>query len=402
MMTQDDLLSMLAEELSASSQAMYRAQAAAMLLDVTLPAECMWICWDLHMWARQHLGQAVPSEVAGMTDPPGGGDPMQRRTFLFLSASLIGAAVDPLTFAPNEPGTVVAMERVLGWYRRQVETAPAFQVWRGLSRHAQSARSLASNATDPDAKVALRAVAAEADARAGFSAAYDHANPSAANDHLRDAVGDAEQARDPALVAWVLATAASTHSISGRPAQAVTQAGRAVEWARQSQSACVLAFAQAEQAMAYGNLRDQASAMELLGLARVTLARRGQGGPEPAYAAGMDMARLDGREALLHLWAGQWSAAELSVLGALKGRPGPDGHRAVLLADLARCTLASEHPEVDRACDLAAQSLAMSARLGSHMRAKRVTSLLEPLAPYQDVPAVRELRAQLAAATPIG
>lgn len=401
-MTDPTLDELLRADLQVAVDAMTRATATAQLLGMALPPQCQWVCWELPLWTRTQLGSTLaPTGYR----PAGGDDPMHRRVFLAIAATLGGAAlVEELervdAAAPHAPPqAAVTLADTLAWYRARTETLPAADLYRGLARLAAATRELARHAADAGVLAGLRATAAEADARAGWVAAYDLANPQSAAWHLGSALQAAVATGDGALHGWTLGMAASVANCQRRARDAQALATDGARRARRAASTTVRAYCLAEAGMAAGNARQERDALSLLDAARAQRAEQAAG-PEPAYLH-LDVARLDGRLALLYRWFGQHELAAELLEGALRHRPAGDGHRAVLLADLAGALLDKPSPDVDRACDLAAQSLAIGVQLGSYLRTRRVTDLLGPLEAWKDHQSVKELREQLAAATPI-
>jgi hypothetical protein len=224
---------------------------------------------------------------------------------------------------------------------------------------------------------------------------FDLGNHQAASDHYETARAAAHEAHDTELGAFVLCNMSHLATWRRQPRIGIDHALAAMGWANQTDDRRLQAYANDVAARAFAMDGQTWAAFNALDQARQALDEPNDRSATHVYFFGVG--QLASTESTCHFYLGQSDlgadAAERALVDIDKSFV---RNLAMTSLRLGVCRLRSERPDISGG----AAAIADAARLASHNRSARLVGQLRAgwreLAPWQDVPEVKEVRDQLA------
>jgi hypothetical protein len=233
----------------------------------------------------------------------------------------------------------------------------------------------------------------------GRLAFFDLDDPLTARAYYTVAYEAAIQASDEALAAAALSHLAFAPAKEGDSSAAVAYLGDAMTHARRAGVPVVTSWLSAVESEVLCDT-DPTAALRALDHAQLSL-DHAEDGETPEWFDYYSPARLEGFRGNALLRTGQPDRARTALDGALSGvEPRAVKQRALIRADIAEAWLVSSRRDVDRACDLAAESAADLATAGYATGVDRLRRLRCRLSPWERTRAVRQLDDALALLLP--
>jgi hypothetical protein len=364
---------------------------------------------------------ALPSALDGrpvgpgaMTSPRDTG-PLERRMFLRMMATgglgttagtgggagdapwerLSAALTRP---APVDAGRVGELSlRTAGLYGLE-ERVPARALMPRVADHLGTVTRLLETAPPSVHRCRLTATAGETSALAGWLA-YDLGDPAAARSYYRVAAQAAVDAGDDALSACVLGYESYLAGAEGRPDDACALLARARRHAMRGSSPVTRSWLAAREAEEQATRGDAHAAMNALDAAEDAFAASSPEA-ERVWTAFFDRARLDGMRVSTFVRLRQTTMARQAAYCALRSLgPSPTKKRAVVLADAAEAH--AQQGDVEEACRLAADALAVVAQTDFSIGLDRLRRLSGRLDRWRALSPVRDLNDQIRAIAPV-
>jgi tetratricopeptide (TPR) repeat protein len=327
---------------------------------------------------------APPAQAAG--SPRGPRSPLWERLSIALGSP---GSVNPAT--PQLLATVTDN------YRRLSQTVPASELLGAAIGHLRLATSLLPGPHPTALRRQLIAAGGEAAGLVGwlFFSMNDHATARA---YYKAAFQAVREAEDAELGAWVLGSMSLLETHSHRARQATTLARRAQTHANSHASSTTRSWLAAVEAEACANLGEAKAALSALERAELGL-RRAPSEDTPRFISFFDQARLAGYEGICHVRLGRPERAQAKLTEALEGlNPTDVKHRAIVITDLASAHV--QKREVDEACGLAGQALAIVTEKQFAKGRQRIRDFRTRLEPWNGTRAVKDLDEQLLATAP--
>jgi transcriptional regulator with XRE-family HTH domain len=223
---------------------------------------------------------------------------------------------------------------------------------------------------------------------------FDLNNCDAASDYYETARAAAHEAHNTELGAFVLCNMSHLATWRKQPRTGIDHALAAIGWANQTDDARLQAYAYDVAARAYAMDHQDRATLHAIDQARAALATADSRRTTHAYF--FSAGQLASTESVCYLQLGR---AYQGVEAAERSLTGIDGsfvrNLALTSLRLGICHLHSDKPDVERG----AAAIADAARLASHNRSARLVDRLHwgwrELEPWQDAPAVRDVREQM-------
>ncbi|MBX6388585.1 MAG: helix-turn-helix transcriptional regulator [Frankia sp.] len=273
------------------------------------------------------------------------------------------------------------------------ERVPAKTLMPRVSGHLGTLTQLLESTSRSPVRRQLASTAGETAALAGWLA-FDMGDTTTALSYYRVAIEAAREADDNELWACVLGYESYQPGAAGRPDQAcalLTEAQRRAGPAASGLTAAWLAGREAEEQATRG---DSRAALTALDRARDAFDRAGR--EERVWTGFFDRGRLDGLRVTTYLRLRRPAAASLAASDALRAAgPAATKKRSLLLGDVAEVYV--QRRDIDAACQLAADALAIVAQTDFSLGLARVQRVRERLSPWQSSQPVRDLDEQLRA-----
>jgi transcriptional regulator with XRE-family HTH domain len=301
---------------------------------------------------------------------------------------LLARALDASTV--GAPSLDLLEAAVADFARRYPSAAPA-DLLGPVRRHYQDAVRLLAGPLRVAHRRRLSAVAGVLAGVAG-SLSFDLKDQARAPAYFRVARQAAEEAEDRDLAAWALATWSLMPTYNGDTAEALRLIEAAQTAGGRELSPTRGAWLAALEAKAHAGLRDARRSAVALGRAERSLSRPGSVGNRLGTDF-FDAPRLVGFQGASFLLLRQPEAARRALVDVLALRSPTD----VKGRSLARLDLAAAHiqdREVEQACATIVEALSIPAAHQVDPIRRRGRAVLADLAPWDDHPAVRDLREQ--------
>lgn len=287
--------------------------------------------------------------------------------------------------------TVHNLEAVTAAYRRMYHTVGAHDLIDGVAQHVLTTRGFWRRASDPAFRRSLAATTSEIAMLAGRMSFFDLGRPSEAEPHYQTALEAAQEAEDRALQAVVLGNKSFIARNAGDFAGALHLLGRAKALA--ADELTVRSWATALEAMTQAWAQQPSLSLEAMEKAEIVLAEA-RADQRPAWFDYYDHSRLAGFKGLMRIRLNQPDAAQASLDEAITAlTPDAAKQRACYLADQA--TVYANEGQVEEACELGMQALAILETVEYATGVQRVRDLRARLKPYHNHAAVADLTEQL-------
>lgn len=333
---------------------------------------------------RATAGLPGTAQAAGA--PRGAQSPLWERLSIALGSP---GSVNPLT--PQLLATITDN------YRRLSQTVPAGELLAAVIGHLQLATSLLPGPHPTALRRRLIAAGGEAAGLAGwlFFSMNDHATARA---YYKAAFQAVREAEDTELGAWVLGSMSLLETHSHRAREAATLARRAQTHANSHASSTTRSWLAAVEAEACANTGEAKATLSALERAYAAL-EQARSEDAPRFISFFDHARLAGYEGICHVRLGHPERAQAKLTEALEGLSPTDvKHRAIVVTDLASAHV--QQREVDEACRLASQALAIVTEKQFAKGRQRIRDFRTRLEPWKGTRAVKDLDGQLLATAP--
>jgi len=338
-----------------------------------------------------------------------------RRSVLRATAALPGTAQvagvprgaqsplwERLSIALGSPGSVnpatpQLLATITDNYRRLSQTVPASELLAAVIGHLQLTTSLLPGPHPSALRRQLIAAGGEAAGLVGwlFFSMNDHTTARA---YYRAAFQAVREAEDAELGAWVLGSMSLLETNSHRAREAITLARRAQTHANSHASSTTKSWLSAVEAEACANVGEAKATLSALERAEDAL-EGAQSQDAPRFISFFDQARLAGYEGICHVRLGRPERAQAKLTEALEGLcPTDVKHRAIVITDLASANV--QQREVDEACRLAGQALAIVTEKQFAKGRQRICDFRTRLEPWKGTRAVKDLDEQLLATAP--
>ena len=296
------------------------------------------------------------------------------------------------------PTTIAGLEQVTRGFREMYHASAGADILPGVADHAKLACGWLRGSSKTKDRQRIGVTAGEVVLLAGRILFFDRGDHASALPYYEEALGITEAVGDGALQACVLAHMSRLPATNGRVREALDFLDGAQRLAAQHGSALLRAWIAAVEAKTHATAGDVEHAKAALDSAKNLLSEQGAH-PDPAWLDYFDWSRLHGFEGFC-LRVKQPEAAQIALrtgLALLEQQAIKE--RACLLADLAATHLPLEQPdtawavaEVEEACRIARQSVALLAETGYATGLQRIDELRAWLTPrHGAVAAVREL-----------
>jgi len=366
-------------------------------------------------FVEEEAPRPVPAtSVPAMAGIPGAVDAtsgVERRAFLRIVAAAGGVAAGGVGMADDEPWNRLSAalrrqnvvtpavvdemsQRTAGLYGLE-ERVPAHALMDRVRTHLSGLSQLLETSSRGPVRRDLAVTAGETAALAGWLAFDMHDTPSA-RAYYRVAVEAAREADDTALWACVLGYESYAHTMSGRPDQACALLEQAQRRTGGDSDAGMtrawLAAREAEEQAARG---DTPAALRALERAHSAF-DRGAPDSERVWTQFFDRGRLDGLTLTTFTRLRRRAEArDAAERGLREAGPAATKKRSLLLGDVAEIHL--QNGEVDEACRLAADALAIVAQTDFSMGLAKVKRLRGRMRPWEGRQSVRDLDEQMRA-----
>jgi hypothetical protein len=317
-------------------------------------------------------------------------DVVRRRALLAYSGTLDGGAGLEILVGERHLSMVDVMvaQQVAQRLHHTDESIPVAQLHVGLARHALAVDRLARRAEDPKMLAGLLRALALTQAIRGFVAVYDRADYPHATACFRIALQAAWELDDPVVMGLVCQRMSDAARHAGDCHLALEHARAGSRLVGRADLA-LQATLQLAIAYAHDGLGQTRAALHALDAGQHLI-------ESPQLRASpwmrMDPARFAGCRGFTEAVCRLPEQATVSLRTGIHALPAGNGHRAVLLALLARVRFAQEDPE--QAAQLVGEALAVARQLESRSRLAAVCILDPYLRRYRTVPEVRELADQ--------
>jgi transcriptional regulator with XRE-family HTH domain len=353
----------------------------------------------------------VPAVAVAGTGMDGDAAGVERRAFLRIVAAAGGVAAGGVGVAENEPWDRLSAalrrqnivtqsvvdemaQRTAGLYGLE-ERVPAHALMDRVRAHLGNLSQLLENSSRGPVRRELAATAGETAALAGWLA-FDMRDGPSARAYYRVAVEAAREAEDNALWACVLGYESYQQTMNGRPDQAcalLEQAQRRMGGDTGTvMTRAWLAAREAEEQAARG---DAPAALRALDRAHNAF-ERGTPDTDRVWTQFFDRGRLDGLTLTTFTRLRRRAeAADAAARGLREAGPAATKKRSLLLGDAAEIHL--QNGEVDEACRLAADALAIVAQTDFSMGLAKVQRLRGRMRPWEGRQSVRDLDEQMRA-----
>lgn len=292
------------------------------------------------------------------------------------------------------PRTIAGLECVTQGYRQLYHTTAGADLFAGVAQHAELAGRMlqgARKAKQPQRR-RLAAAVSEIALLAGRILFFDLDDPAGTLPYYQVALETAEEAKDPALQACVLAHMSRLPATQGRTREALDFLEGARRKAALSGSSLLQAWVASVLAKTLACAGEVDGSVQALDQAEALLAEPGAE-PDPVWLDYFDQSRLHGfRGFCLRVERPEAAQAALQQGLALLD-PLATKERACLLADLAATYLPMK--EIEEVCRIAGQSLTLLAETEYATGLQRISDLHGRLRAWEDLPEVRGLREQL-------
>ncbi|WP_131747108.1 helix-turn-helix transcriptional regulator [Frankia sp. Cppng1_Ct_nod] len=331
---------------------------------------------------------------------------VERRSFLRMVAAAGGVAATPVTFdtepwerlsAALRQQSVVTTSTVddlsahtAGLYGLE-ERVPARALMDRVTTHLGTLSVLLETSPRSTIRRGLTTTAGETAALAGWLA-FDMGNNSNALAYYRVAVEAAREADDNALWACVLGYESYQPGISGRPDQACALLTEAQRRAGQGGSMMTRAWLAAREAEEQAARGDGNAALRALDRATDAF-DRADPECERAWTQFFDRSRLDGIRITTFTRLRRPEAAYAAAESLRTVNLASTKKRSLLLGTIAEVHL--HRREIEQACQLAADALAIVAQTDFSLGLARIRRIYDQLRPWQAVQSVRDLDEQL-------
>ncbi len=351
---------------------------------------------------------APPVELTAAPDI----EDMQRREFIRKLATTFGTVVmpyglEPLSLQPWEqlskalrrppgidPGAVAELESATAGLHLLVEKIPSRELADRVLRHLSVLSHLLQFSPSADLRRRLAAAAGETAALAGWLA-FDLRDHGRARAFYGVALEAAREAGEGPLEACVLGYQSYLVTAEGSHQEAIQVLAEAVRRAGSDYPATRswLIGRVAEEQAAIG---QEVPALDALELACVEF-ERSQPEEECSWTRFLDRSRFMSLQVATYGRLGRTAEARAAGDRALESLAGEDlKKRAIVLADVAAAR--ADEGELELACELGAQALAIGLRTQCRLGMQHVRDLRQRLEPWRDLPSVRRLEEQLVAA----
>jgi len=295
--------------------------------------------------------------------------------------------------------TLAALEAITqncwGVYRA---TTTKIDLLSGVVGHLQTVRRLLHHAPSPKAEQRIWSMVSHTAQIAG-EVVFDVQDCDLASEYYQLAIDAAQLAGDTALRAVALGRQGFLPVYQHEFQEALPILEEAAKTALHSATPTARAWIAMMQAEAFANLGEAEACMRAIGYAEDTLA---QARPkEDSLGTGFTYLTLVGYRGICHLRLREADAArrkdaevaQQSFEESLTAFVQPTRRRAILLSDLA--TSLAYQGEVEEACRIASECLALAGQTRSTRAAQRLSEFHRNLAPWRQEACVKEFRRQL-------
>lgn len=290
-----------------------------------------------------------------------------------------------------DSAAVEQLESITASYWRLRDASAPKDVLAGVSAHLGTFTRLLQDAPASKVRVKLCSAAGRASLVAG-QLSFDLNDYASARAYYRTAVQAAGEAEDHGLAAVALGRAAFTYTEAGQAENALTLAKEGQAHAAKKSNPVERSWLDAIGAEAYAHLREASLCQKAMDVAAATVASV----PSEAdrYWTGFNASRLADYRGACYVKIGE----PLKALEALSeveatGESWSPLRRSRRLTDMAAAYL--QLGEVEEACRLASESLAMARAVHSVTVIPRLKKVRQGLEPWRDTATVREFDAQL-------
>jgi transcriptional regulator with XRE-family HTH domain len=328
-----------------------------------------------------------------------------RRTFLRQAAVVAGAVAvsRPLELLDQQPweqlsvalkratavdpALVDRLEEMTGEFYRSEEQVPARELLGGVTHHLGRLIGLLQNSPSGVARRRLTRTAGETAALAGWLS-FELGDGAATRGYYDAAIDAAKEVDDRALCAWVLGMMSFRSRAIGDQPTALALVRDAQRAGGRSAPATTRSWLAALEAEAHAGMGDARATRTAIGRADAAFSKARRD-TDPSWMVFFDRSRLDGMKvaSLVRVEPRAAQAASKEALAALQ--PSMTKKRSIILADLAFAYV--QQGEIEEACRLAGQALAIVGHTESAVGLQRVRELRQRLEPWKDTRPVRQL-----------
>jgi len=323
-------------------------------------------------------------------------DDVERRQLLLIfgraaTAGLLASTLQPLrglaSAAPIGIDTLEAAMTISKSYRRLWATTPAEDLRDLVLGHLRLISRLLASATSETDRASLAAAASDA-CLVAASVAEDCWDLAGAQQHYQDAQTYAERSDDPMLQAYAAGCMSYWATMRGSGTEAVKAIQRAKRFLSPSAPPAAHASIAIREATAHAVAHDEPAMSSALLRAEKAFDEQGTSDP-----AGWSWGLLNGEKISRYRGFGAVSLKrpETAVPALKEGLdslgPAPNKTRQYAMSKMAEAYV--QTGDVEQACDLGAQALAMAVQLGDTLGVMAVRQVRVQLTPLQATPAVK-------------
>ncbi len=276
------------------------------------------------------------------------------------------------------------------------ERVPAHRLMERVTTHLGTLSRLLETSPRSAMRRTLTVTAGETAALAGWLA-FDMHDNSRASAYYRVAAEAAREADDNALLACVLGYESFQPSMNGRPDKACALLTEAQRHAARGGSMMTRAWLAAREAEEQAHRGDSNAALHALDRAADAFDRAAPDG-DRVWTQFFDRSRLDGMKVTTFTRLDRPDAARATAFEGLRTTsPTTTKKRSLLLGAVAEVHI--QQREIEQACQLVADALAIVAQTDFSLGLTRIVHIHDHLLPWRGTQAVRDLDEQLRALT---